>query len=70
MKQKIFYILILICSISFFSSAKQTGKNCDKRTCCNMSKPVTTKQDRSKMAKEADFDLPPLQLLMFDLQKL
>ena len=70
MKLKTLYILILICSMSFFSSAKQSGKNCDNRTCCNMSKPVTTKLARSKMAKEADFDLPPLQLLMFDLQKL
>jgi hypothetical protein len=67
MKQKIFYILLIICCMSLFSSAKQSGKESIRKTCCDLSKAKCTNQIRPKAAKETDFDLPPLKLLMFDL---
>jgi len=58
MKPKTFYILMIVCGLSLFSSAKQSGKYCDNKTCCNYNK-----QKCSKQAKQADFELRPLQLV-------
>jgi hypothetical protein len=66
MKPKTFYLLMIICSMSLLSSAKQSGKDCDK-TCSGFSKQKCPKQAQPKAAKEADYDLPPLQLLMYGI---
>jgi hypothetical protein len=66
MKQKIFYILMLICCMSLFSSAKQSGKVCTKKTIYSSGTPGITKQVEPKAENETEFDLPPLRLLKFD----
>jgi len=61
MKPKTFYILMIVCSMSLFSSAKQTGKYCDKKTCCEYNKQQSMKQ--GKVAQQTDLDMPPLRLM-------
>jgi hypothetical protein len=67
MKPKTIYILMIICCMGLLSSAKQSGKDCDKTTCNGFTKQKCPKQAQPKTAKEADYDLPPLQLLMYGI---
>lgn len=67
MKPKTIYMLMIICSMSLLSSAKQSGKYCDK-TCTGFTKQKCTEQAKPKAAKEAaSYDLPPLQLLTYGI---
>jgi hypothetical protein len=66
MKLKIFYILLIICCMSLFSSARPNDTEADRKCCCRISKTVCIKTSPLKTVK-ADVDLPPLRLLMFDL---
>ncbi|MDP4262381.1 MAG: hypothetical protein Q8941_07600 [Bacteroidota bacterium] len=68
MKQKTFYILIIICSIGLFSSARPNGKECDREACSRYNhSSACAKPCLSKTVKEADMELPPMRLLLFDL---
>jgi hypothetical protein len=67
MKQKTFYILAIICCMSLFSSAKQSGKNCDDKICCKQNKLKVAKQVQAKPAVKTGFDLSPLQVFVFGM---
>ena len=59
MKKKAFYLIALIFSISFFSSAKKINGNCDKApVCCEIMK--------SNAANETDLEFPSLGLFLFN----
>ena len=62
MKQKVFYIILVICCLSTFSSAKQTGKECQMNTCCKLKK-----QDTPKEKGNTDYNFYPLNLCMFSI---
>lgn len=65
MKKKIAWMLLFICSWSFFSAAKQSGKTCDKamaykpagKTCAKKKLPV-------KSEGGIGFDLSPLNFFL------
>jgi hypothetical protein len=67
MKPKTIYLIMIICSMSLLSSAKKSGQDCDKKTLSGFNKQKCTKQAQPKSAREADYDLPPLQLLMYGI---
>ena len=59
MKKKTFYLFILICSISLFSSAKKIKSNCENAiACCQSEKPIA--------ANEGELNLPFLGLFLFN----
>jgi len=59
MKKKTFYLFILICSISLFSSAKKIKSNCESAMgCCQSEQPIT--------AHESELNLPFLGLFLFN----
>ena len=57
----------LICCMSIFSSAKQSGNNCDKKSHCMPNKQNCTKQSRPESGARMGFDLSPLQLFVFGI---
>jgi hypothetical protein len=60
MKRKIIYMLVLVSCMSFLSSAKQSDKNCNKKT-------KYTKQIKASEVKGTGFDLSPLHLFIFSI---
>jgi hypothetical protein len=60
MKSKTIYLLMIICSMSLLSSAKN---GCDKTICNGFSKQKCPKQALQTAEKEADLSLPPLQVM-------
>ncbi|HYM95276.1 MAG TPA: hypothetical protein VET23_14145 [Chitinophagaceae bacterium] len=69
MKQKIFYLLALICCINIFSSANETRKACNSEFYCPLSLPVikSSKKVNPVNAGGLGFDLSPLQLFVFNI---
>jgi hypothetical protein len=67
MKRKVIYLVALICCMSFFSSAKQNGKNCEKKHCCLLQKQNAAKQSGVTIPGSTGFDLSPLQLFVFSI---
>jgi hypothetical protein len=63
MKQKIFYMLAIICCISFFSDAKQKCKNHDISVCKCISKKKLIKKDQA----ETGYDVSPMRFLIFTI---
>lgn len=61
MKRKFIYMLVLVCCVSFLSSAKQSGKNCSKKT------KYTKQQIKASEVKGTGFDLSPLHLFIFSI---
>jgi len=60
MKRKLFYMLVFIISVNTFSFAKQSGKNCGKKT-PGLSCP---QQKKSLSGEETALDISPLNLLL------
>ena len=59
MKKKAFYLIVLIFSVSYFSSAKKIKGNCENASvCCAMMK--------SKAATDVDVSFPSLGLFLFN----
>jgi len=69
MKQKTIYILVIVCCLSLFSSAKQAGKKeCPQKGCCQFSKQkLAEKEAQAKEKAKKSYDLSPLQLFMFSI---
>ncbi len=67
MKPKTFYILMIICSVSLLSSAKQTGSKCDKQKCCKLNVQNADKKLLPKGAEKTGFDHSPLSLCLFSI---
>lgn len=66
MKRKTFYLLVLVCFLSVFSSAKQTGYSC-KKIGCIMEGSALQQPVKSEQKSGMGFDLSPLQLFVFNL---
>jgi hypothetical protein len=65
MKQKTFYILAVICCLSFMSSAKQGRKQCDG-ICKNMQSKCPT-QALQKAKEKPGYDFSPLTSFIINL---
>jgi hypothetical protein len=65
MKRKIIYSLLLICFFGLLSSANQTNKDCQEETYSLAAKSNCSLQGQK--AKQADANLVPLNLFLFDL---
>jgi hypothetical protein len=58
MKHKTIYMLVLICTFSFFSSAKQTGKDC--KSISPLKAKLKTKPVPQKPVNETEFVIAPV----------
>ena len=67
MKPKTFYILMIICSMSLFTAAKQVGSKCDKQKCCKLNEQKTEKKQLPKGAAKTGYDHSPLSLCLFSI---
>lgn len=65
MKPKTIYILMIICCMSLLSFAKQAHIACDKKAGGYKAKCIPV--IKASAIKEADVDLRPLRILMFDI---
>jgi len=61
MKQKIFYMLAIICCMSFFSAAKQNDSNCNLHSPKNAVKAKSIKQAKQNIG----YDVSPMRFLIF-----
>lgn len=66
MKRKTFYLLVLVCFLSVFSSAKQTGYSC-KKIGWIMEGSASQQPVKPEQKSGMGFDLSPLQLFVFNL---
>jgi hypothetical protein len=66
MKKKIVYILLVVCSLSLFSSAKQIMRGTADNDCCCNNKKETNAVNTKKADKE-ELNLPPFNLLPFGI---
>jgi hypothetical protein len=66
MKKKIVYILLIVCSLSLFSSAKQIMRGAEDNDCCRNNKKDTNAMNTKKADKEVP-NLPPFNLLPFGI---
>jgi len=62
MKKKTFYILAFICTISLFSAAKQSGKDC--KTSCPLKKQQAPTPEQLEHVSKTSFELAPLAWLL------
>ena len=61
MKQKTIYIILVVCCLSLFSSAKQLGKNCVKNGGCKYSKQKAAVKEATLREQAQDaYDISPL----------
>jgi len=61
MKQKTIYIILVVCCLSLFSSAKQYGKTCVKDPCCKYSKQkAAAKEAALREQAQKAYDISPL----------
>lgn len=67
MKRKIFYLLVLICSLSVISSAKQADYNCSKKMSCVMEVKSGMQSPTPKEKTEMDFEFSPIRFLVMDI---
>ena len=67
MKPKTFYILLLICSLSLFSSAKQAGSKCDKQNCCKFYEQKSGTKLSMKAPEKPSYGHSPLSLCLFSI---
>ena len=65
MKRKTFYILALICCMSFMSSAKQSGKKCDG--ICKNAQSKCPAQAVQKAKAKTGYDFSPLTSFIINL---
>lgn len=65
MKNKVLYVLALICFLSFNSSAKQLCTGCPKK-CCH-DKTADTKKQPVKAKKVASATIRPLNFYLFNI---
>jgi hypothetical protein len=66
MKQKTIYIIVVVCCLSLFSSAKQAGtRECPKT--CQIKQKLAEEEARAKEEAKKSYDLSPLQLFMFSI---
>ena len=61
MKQKTFYLLAIICCMSFFSAAKQVDSNCNRHLPKNSIKVKSIKQTKQAVG----YDVSPMRFLIF-----
>jgi hypothetical protein len=66
MKRKIFFILIIFCSLNIFSTAGKDGGKCCKYSLCPANN-ESMKQNSSIKPDRVLFDLSPIQVLMFSI---
>ena len=66
MKKKVLYILLLVCSLSLLSSAKQIMRGTADNDCCCDNKKETNTMNTKKTDKE-ELSLPPFNLLPFGI---
>jgi len=67
MKPKTFYILMIICSMSLLSAAKQGGSKCDKQKCARFYEQKAGKKLSPQGVEKAGFDHSPLSLCLFNI---
>jgi hypothetical protein len=67
MNRKLFYMLVIFCSISIFSSAKQNGKKCGKENVCTVDKQNNSSAKTIKENAKSDFNVSPTQLLIMGI---
>jgi len=61
MKQKIFFMLAIICCISFFSAAKQNNNKCNRHFYKTEGKTKCVKQTK----EVTEYDVSPMRFLLF-----
>jgi len=67
MKPKTIYILMIICSMSLFTAAKQAGSKCDKQNCCKLAEQRAARTLLQKGVEKAGSDHSPLSLCLFTM---
>jgi len=68
MKNKIFYLFLLILSASLISSAKKVQGNCNKVSACTQQQTKECKEPvKNEADKEAEYNLPSLGLFFFNI---
>lgn len=67
MKQKIFYLLIVICSLSVITSAKQYAVKCGNKTGCIIKKSAVQLPEIKENNKGMAFEFSPFHHLVFNL---
>jgi hypothetical protein len=67
MKRKIIYLLVMICCLSVFTSAKQASYKCNKKVDCLMEGAALPQPVKTEEKNEIGFELSPLQLFVFNL---
>ena len=67
MKRKTFYLLVLICCLSVFSSAKQSDYKCCKKISSIMNESGSQQSKNYERKNGVGFDLSPLQLFVFNI---
>ena len=65
MKPKTFYLLLIVCTISLFTAARQVEKKCDKQKCCKQAELRATGKLLQTGAEKAGSDHSPLNLCLF-----
>jgi hypothetical protein len=67
MKQKTIYIIMIVCCLSLYSSAKQAGKGECPNACKLIRQKLAEKEAQAKEEAKKSYDLSPLQLFMFSI---
>ena len=66
MKQKLFYLLVFICSLSLFSSAHQSRNNCNDHSFIPAGKLKCTKQSKP-VKKETGSEFSAFNVFLFNI---
>ncbi len=66
MKPKTIYILMIICSMSLFSAAKQAGSKCDKQKCCKFYQEKSETKP-ARQAVKSGSEHSPFSLCLFSI---
>jgi hypothetical protein len=67
MKRKLFYLVMFIFCLSFFSMAKQSGKNSDCDSGCLLKRQHPAKQIQPPAAAKKELDLLPFRIFIFSI---
>jgi hypothetical protein len=67
MKKRVIYLVAFIFCLSYFSLAKQTGKNCDSDTSRQAVRVVSGKKSQTTSTKPKGFDRLPFRIFIFSI---
>ena len=67
MNPKTVYILMIICSMSLFSSARQADSKCDKQSCCKFYEQKAAKKLSTKAVEKPGYSHSPFSLCLFSI---